>query len=101
MSTPKTIDFTWELREAIKESEMAARHALEIDLSERLIGRTVSISCYERSGMKVEKQITEVVCVVAFVEVADEGQQVTISSAEGIKYLPHPPLGIVILEDDS
>lgn len=94
------IDFVWDLREAIKDSEALARDAVSEDLNRKLEGMKIKIACFERVGLKINEELVEHTCVVESVELSDEGYVLTINTDKGEKFVPHPPLGIEVVGDD-
>jgi len=100
MPKNKVVDFTWDLREAIRDSEVQAREDVCNALNRNLVGCKVRIHSYTRSGMQAQPVLVELVCHVESIDVGSEGYNITVTTDKGNRIVPHPPLGIEVLPNE-
>lgn len=95
------IDFTWRIREKVKESDEVARTDIEIELQTLLRGHVVRFKCYERLGISATPELKDYICTVERVEVNSSGYGIVITTDRGKRLSPHSPFGIEVITNDK
>jgi len=101
MAKNRVVDFTWDIREELRKAEIRAREDICDTLNRNLVGRQVKIHCFERVGLNAKPELKEQTCFIDSIDVNSEGYSIVILTDKGKKLIPHPPLGIEVLEDES